>query len=227
MPALDADLDGLAEFDLVALMREGDETAIRTVIQRNNQRLFRIARGILKDDAEAEDAVQEAYVRAFTRLTDFRGEARFSTWLTRIVINEALGRLRVRRPVVPWAEETEAEASGQIVQFPMLSTQPDPERAMAQHEIHHLLERAIDALPDAFRIVLIARVIEEMSIEETSELFGIRPETVKTRLHRARDMLRKDLEQQVGPMLANTFPFNGARCSRMADAVIARLKSTP
>jgi RNA polymerase sigma-70 factor (ECF subfamily) len=225
MPALHADLDGLAEFDLIARMRKGDEAAFRAVIQRNNQRLFRIARGILKDDDEAEDAVQEAYVRAFTHLADFRGEARFSTWLTRIVLNEALGRLRARRPLVPWAEETEAEASGQIVQFPVISTQPDPERAMAQHEIRHLLERAIDALPDAFRVVLIARVIEEMSIQETADLFGIRPETVKTRLHRARDMLRKDLEQQVGPLLTETFPFNGARCNRMADAVIARLQA--
>jgi len=225
MPALHAALDELAEFELVARMRRGDEAALRAVIKRNNQRLFRLARGILKDDGEAEDAVQEAYVRAFTHLSDFRGEARFATWLTRIVLNEALGRLRARRPLVPWTEETEAEAEGRIVQFPVIATQPDPERAMAQHEIRHLLERAIDALPDAFRVVLIARVIEEMSTEETAELFGLRPETVKTRLYRARDMLRKDLEQQVGPVLADTFPFNGARCDRMADAVIARLRA--
>ena len=225
MPALHAALDELAEFELVARMRRGDEAALRAVIKRNNQRLFRLARGILKDDGEAEDAVQEAYVRAFTHLSDFRGEARFATWLTRIVLNEALGRLRARRPLVPWTEETEAEAEGRIVQFPVIATQPDPERAMAQHEIRHLLERAIDALPDAFRVVLIARVIEEMSTEETAELFGLRPETVKTRLYRARDMLRKDLEQQVGPVLADTFPFNGARCDRMVGAVIARLRA--
>jgi len=225
MPALHAALDELAEFELVARMRRGDEAALRAVIKRNNQRLFRLARGILKDDGEAEDAVQEAYVRAFTHLSDFRGEARFATWLTRIVLNEALGRLRARRPLVPWTEETEAEAEGRIVQFPVIATQPDPERAMAQHEIRHLLERAIDALPDAFRVVLIARVIEEMSTAETAELFGLRPETVKTRLYRARDMLRKDLEQQVGPVLADTFPFNGARCDRMVGAVIARLRA--
>jgi RNA polymerase sigma-70 factor (ECF subfamily) len=104
-----------------------------------------------------------------------------------------------------------------------MSSQPDPERAMAQSEIHRLLERAIDALPDAFRTILVARVIEEMSIEETADLFGLRPETVKTRLHRARSLLRENLEQKVGPLLMETFPFGGARCARMADRIIARL----
>jgi len=223
MPVPHLHPDRSAEADLVARLRGGEEAAVRAVIQHNNQRLFRIARSILKNDAEAEDAVQDAYVRAFTHLADFRGEARFSTWLVRIVINEALGRLRARRPTVPWADATEAD--GRIVPFPLTSPQPDPERTMAQHEIHRLLERAIDALPDAFRIVLVARVIEEMSVEETADLFGLRPETVKTRLFRAREMLRKDLEQQVGPLLTETFPFEGVRCQRMTEAVIARLRN--
>lgn len=220
--------DRAAEADLVARLRAREEAAVRAVIQHNNQRLFRIARSILKNDAEAEDAVQDGYVRAFTHLADFRGEARLSTWLTRIVINEALGRLRARRPTVPWAEAGLngglGDSDGRIVPFPLTSPQPDPERTMAQHEIHRLLERAIDALPDAFRIVLVARVIEEMSVEETADLFGLRPETVKTRLFRARELLRKDLEQQVGPLLTETFPFEGVRCRRMTEAVIARLR---
>jgi RNA polymerase sigma-70 factor (ECF subfamily) len=180
----------------------------------------------VKDDHEAEDVVQEGYVRAFTRLAEFRGESSLSTWLTRIVINEAYGRLRRQRPTVDWeAVEATHAAQAQIIPFPLSSSQPDPERTMAQHEINQILERAIDALPEPFRVVLVARLVEEMSIEQTADLLGLRPETVKTRLHRARLLLRDDLERQVGPMLTDVFPFAGARCERMADAVIARLRA--
>ncbi len=213
------------EDDLLARVRVRDETAVRAIIRDNNRRLFRLARSIVKDDSEAEDVVQEGYVRAFTRLAEFRGESSLSTWLTRIVINEALGRLRRRRKTVDW-ESVEAMPAmqAQIISFPSGSSQPDPERTMAQHEIHHILERAIDALPEPFRLVLVARLVEEMSIEETADLLGVRPETVKTRLHRARLLLRNDLERQVGPALTGVFPFAGARCERMADVVMARLR---
>jgi RNA polymerase sigma-70 factor (ECF subfamily) len=215
-----------AEDDLVARARSGDEAAVRTIIRQNNRRLFRVARAIMKDDNEAEDVVQESYVRAFTRLAEFRGESSLSTWLTRIVINEAYGRLRRRRVMVDWesVEATHA-AAAQIIPFPTWSSQPDPERTMAQHQINQILERAIDTLPEPFRVVLVARLVEEMSIEETADLLGLRPETVKTRLHRARLLLRDDLERQVGPMLTAVFPFAGDRCERMADAVIARLRA--
>ncbi|HVV63074.1 MAG TPA: RNA polymerase sigma factor [Pseudolabrys sp.] len=216
------------ERDLVARARQHDKAAVRTIIRQNNQRLFRVARSILKDEWEAEDAVQEAYVRAFTHLAEFEEKSSLNTWLTRIVVNESLGRLRRRRPTVDITEietgETE-RPNGGIVPFPLASTQPDPERAMAQTQIRNLLEEAIDALPDTFRVVLVARVVEQMSVEETAELYGLRPETVKTRLHRARSMLRKDLEQQFGPLLTDTFPFAGRRCERLADKVIARLES--
>jgi RNA polymerase sigma-70 factor, ECF subfamily len=213
----------LAADELLARVRRREEAAVRAIIRDNNRRLFRLARSIVRDDSEAEDVVQEGYVRAFTRLGEFRGESSLSTWLTRIVINEALGRLRRRRPSVDWESiEATGGAEAQIIPFP--SSQPDPERAMAQREIHHILERAIDALPEPFRVVLVARLVEEMSIEETAELLDLRPETVKTRLHRARRLLRDDLERQVGPMLTDVFPFAGARCERIADAVIARLR---
>lgn len=213
----------LAADELLARARRREEAAVRAIIRDNNRRLFRLARSIVRDDSEAEDVVQEGYVRAFTRLGEFRGESSLSTWLTRIVINEALGRLRRRRPSVEWESiEATGGTEAQIIPFP--SSQPDPERAMAQREIHHLLERAIDALPEPFRVVLVARLVEEMSIEETAELLDLRPETVKTRLHRARRLLRDDLERQVGPMLTDVFPFDGARCERIADAVIARLR---
>ena len=210
--------------ELIARARQRDEAAVRTIVRQNNQRLFRLARSIVKDDSEAEDVVQEAYVRAFTHLDNFRGDSAFSTWLTRIVINEALGRLRSRRPTVDWESiERAPRAEAQIIPFPAWSSQSDPERTMAQHEVQQILERAIDALPRHFRVVLVARLVEEMSIEETAALLGLRPETVKTRLHRARSMLREDLERQVGPMMTTVFPFAGVRCERIADAVIARL----
>jgi len=216
------------ERDLVARALAKDKAAVRTIIRQNNRRLFRVARSILKNDWEAEDAVQEAYVRAFTHLSGFEGKSSLNTWLTRIVVNEALGRLRRRKPTVDIADVeagmTDAEGAD-VVPFPLASPQPDPERAMAQGQIRNLLEEAIDALPDAFRIVLVARVIEEMSVEETAELYGLKPETVKTRLHRARTMLRRDLEQQFGPLLTDTYPFGGRRCEGMADNVIARLEA--
>ena len=210
------------EDELLARARRREEAAVRTIIRENNRRLFRLARSIVKDDSEAEDVVQEAYVRAFTRLAEFRGQSSLSTWLTRIVINEALGRLRRRRPAVDWESVAAAPAvEAQIIPFP--ASQGDPERTMAQREIHHILERAIDALPAPFRVVLVARLVEEMSIEETAALLHLRPQTVKTRLHRARRLLCDDLERQVGPLLTDVFPFDGARCERMADAVIVRL----
>ncbi|HEU4659834.1 MAG TPA: RNA polymerase sigma factor [Pseudolabrys sp.] len=216
------------ESDLIARARANDHAAIRTIIRQNNRRLFRVARSILKNDWEAEDAVQEAYVRAFTHLSEFEGKSSLNTWLTRIVVNEALGRLRRHKPTVDIAEidAGQIDADGaDIVPFPLTSAQPDPERSMAQAQIRNLLEEAIDALPDPFRVVLVARVIEEMSVEETAELYGLKPETVKTRLHRARAMLRRDLEEQFGPLLADTYPFGGRRCERMADNVIARLEA--
>jgi RNA polymerase sigma-70 factor, ECF subfamily len=223
MPKEQAKIRLPAEDELIARARNRDEAAVRTLIRQNNQRLFRLARSIMKDDSEAEDVVQESYVRGFTRLGEFRGESSLGTWLARIVINEAYGRLRRRRMTVNWdSVEAVPGAEAQIIPFP--SPQPDPERTMAQHEINQILERAIDALPEPFRLVLVARLVEEMSIEETAELLDLRPATVKTRLHRARLLLRDDLERQVGPMLTDVFPFAGARCERMADVVIARLR---
>jgi RNA polymerase sigma-70 factor (ECF subfamily) len=216
----------LDENDLIARARKRDKAAIRTIVRQNNRRLFRVARSILKDDWEAEDAVQEAYVRAFSQLDKFEGRSKLSTWLTRIAVNECLMRLRRRRPDftdLAALENVSAEDEANVVPFPLNAAQPNPERAMAQTEISSMLEKAIDTLPDVYRIVLVARVIEEMSVEETAELYGLKPETVKTRLHRARALLRQDLEQKFGPLITQTFPFDGARCERMADRVMARL----
>ena len=215
------------EAELVARARDKDASAVALIIQQNNQRLYRIARSILRDDFEAEDALQEAYIRAFTRLDLFRGESRLGTWLARIVMNEALGRLRRRKPSVDFEAFAKAqEKSAEIIRFPAANPELDPETTMAQREIRALLERAIDALPEAFRTVLVARLIEGMSIEETAELFSIRPETVKTRLHRARRLLKEEMEKHVGPVMGDAFPFAGRRCERLTETVLARLSPT-
>jgi len=168
--------------------------------------------------------VQEAYVRAFTSLDQFRGDASLATWLSRIVLNEALGRLRRRRPTFDLeAIDNRSQSQAQIIPFPSATPQLDPERTMAQREIQRLVEQAIDGLPEPFRIVLVARTIEEMSIEETAELFGLRPETVKTRLHRARALLREALKKHVDSALTDAFPFEGQRCERMTSAVLQQL----
>ena len=209
----------------MALVRRAlarDPAAVRAIIKTHNQRLYRIARGVVRNDAEAEDIVQEAYMRAFASLDAFRGEASLSTWLSRIVINEALGRLRKRRRVVAMPENPEAR----IIPFP-LNPSDDPERTMAQRQILGLVERATDSLPDAYRGVFVARVIEGLSIGETADLLGIRPETVKTRLHRARSLVRKALDDEIGPVLLDAFPFAGRRCERLTRAVMGRLGFEP
>ncbi len=213
---------GTADAELVRRARGRDEAAIRLILQSNNRRLYRIARGILRNDSEAEDVVQETYVRAFTHLENFRGDSSLATWLARIAMNEALG-LRRQRPGVEWTSLPPGTLEAQIIQFPLSATSVDPEKSMAQREIQHVVEHAIDELPDAFRIVFITRVIEGMNVEETAEILGLKPETVKTRLHRARTILREKVEKIIGPVVMEAFPFAGKRCERLTGAVLKRL----
>jgi len=210
--------------ELVRRALARDAGAFRTIMQKHNRRLYRIARGILRNNADAEDAVQDAYVSAFANLTSYRGESTLATWLSRIVMNEALGRLRRRRPTVDIDALEPMRREADIIQFPL--SHDDPERTMAQRQILQLVELATDNLPEAFRLVFVTRVIEGMSVEETSELLGIKPETVKTRLHRARQLVRDQLDQQIGPVLMDAFPFAGRRCERMTAAVMKRLGFT-
>ncbi len=217
---------GTPEADLVQRARNRDEAAIRSIMQANNRRLYRLARGILRNDGEAEDVVQETYVRAFTHLQDFRGDSSLATWLARIAMNEALGRLRRRRPSVDVDTLAPGVLEAQIIQFPLSGASEDPEKTMAQREIQRVVEHAIDELPEAFRIVFITRVIEGMNVEETAEILGLKPETVKTRLHRARTMLRENVESKIGPVVMEAFPFAGKRCERLTDAVLKRLGFT-
>jgi len=220
-----ASLDALDDGALVERARNRDGAAVRLIMQRHNRRLFRVARGILNDEAEAEDVVQEAYVRAFTHLDGFRGEAQLSTWLTRIALNEALGRLRRRRLMVDLKDIDAINDQGEarVIYLPSARQDSDPEAAFARTEVRRLLERAVDQLPDNFRMVFVLRDIEEMSIEETASHLGLRPETVKTRLHRARRLLRQSLDRTLSAAVSEVFPCAGARCNRISQTVLERL----
>jgi RNA polymerase sigma-70 factor (ECF subfamily) len=193
-------------------------------VKRHNRLLFRVARGILHDDSEAEDVVQETYVRAFTHLKGFRGDSALATWLTRIAMNEALGRLRRQRPTTDLAvfEREDHGDRGQVLIFPTPST-ANPEEEAARAELRVVLEHAVDDLPDGFRLVFILRDIQGLTTEETATQLSLRLETVKTRLHRARRLLRLAVEKMLAPSFSDLFPFNGKRCANMVDLVIAGL----
>ncbi|MBB3412099.1 RNA polymerase sigma-70 factor (ECF subfamily) [Rhizobium sp. BK316] len=206
--------------ELVAMALARDPAGFRAIMRRYNRRLFRIARGILRDDAMAEDALQDAYLKAFRHLADFQGTSAFSTWLTRIVMNEALGRLRKARRTPEMPVDT---MQGRILDFPTGSPIDNPETSMAQRQILKLVEEATDSLPEEFRLVFIARVIEEMSVEETAEMLSLKPETVRSRLHRARALLRRQLDEMIGPIAMDAFPFAGWKCDRLTEKVMRAL----
>ena len=199
----------------------GDREAFRAIMQKHNQRLFRVARAVVNNDDEAEDILQDAYLKAFAAIAAFRGESGLNTWLTAITLNEARGRLRRRRP----GESLEVmEANGdRIIPFPGMAEITDPEAEAVRSETRRLLERAIDGLTDEFRIVFMLRDVEGLSVEETAAQLDINPQTVRTRLFRARQSLRQSLVSTLSSGMDDVFPFLGARCSRIADRVLERL----
>lgn len=211
---------------LVQLALHGEREAFRHIMQRCNQRLFRVARGLANGDAEAEDIVQESYLHAFDKLATFRGEASLLTWLTRIVINEARGRLRHQRPMLDLAQlDTTAPEDNRVIAFRPKFGDEDPAAGAARAQIRTLLEQAIDQLPPPFRVVFVMREIEQCTVEETAANLDIRPETVKTRLHRARRLLRTALEGTLSATLTGAFPFLGPRCAHMTERVLDRVAS--
>jgi RNA polymerase sigma-70 factor (ECF subfamily) len=220
------DYEGLDDAALVGLVQGGDRDAFRQVMRRSNQRLFRVARGVMNDDAEAEDVVQEAYVHAYEKLATFRGDASLLTWLTRIVLNEAYGRLRQRRHTVDIDQIEVAQADGgRVVAFPAKFGNEDPLASAARDQIRRLVERAVDGLPEPFRIVFVMREIEECTVEETAASLDLKAETVKTRLHRARRLLRAALHDTLSTSLGDAFPFLGPRCDRVTESVMQRLEA--
>ena len=214
-----------SDAELVALALDGSEPAVRVLVQHHNRQLFRVARGVMRDNAEAEDVVQEAYVRAFTALAGFRGEASFATWLTRIALNEALGRQRRRRPTADLSEIENYNGASQerVIMFPMSTSTAGPESEADRGHVRRVLERAVDELPDAYRMVFVLRDVEGLSTEETAERLSIQPGTAKTRLHRARRLLRRAIERTLAPQFSELFPFGGQRCGAMVDRVVDRV----
>ena len=207
----------LSDEDVVARVRGGDTAVFEILMRRYNQRLFRAARAILRDDADAEDAVQGAYLAAYTHLDQFAGAARFSTWLTRIAVREALGKLRTRR------RRGEVDLEGKEEMLMSDETDDSPEKHAARRELAGVLESAVDALPEIYRIVFMMREIEQLSTQETADVLELSEEAVKVRLHRARAMLREGLFAKVDRSLASTFPFMDERCDRIVAAVMAKL----
>jgi RNA polymerase sigma-70 factor, ECF subfamily len=218
------DYSQLSDSTLAALTTQGDRAAFSAIMQRCNQRLFRIARAVVKDDDEAADVLQEAYLHAFAAMDGFRDESTLLTWLTQITLNEARGRLRRRQPTIGLdAVETAQEGGAWIAMPPRSFGEGTPESDVARAESRRLIEVAIDALPDDFRIVFIMRAVEECSVAETANQLGILPETVRTRLFRARQILRKALHAKLSSSVTEAFPFLGERCGATTDAVRQRL----
>ena len=201
--------------------------AFERLMRENNRRLFRTARAILRDDAEAEDAVQEAYLRAYRSMGEFRGEAKVSTWLVRIVVNEALARRRkeVRRAAIVPIRGGGAE-DHEIAAEVALREDEGPESGTQRSELRRLLEQKIDALPDAFRAVFVLRALEELSVEETAAALGIPEATVRTRFFRARSQLREALAQEIDVAFDDAFAFLGERCDRIVARVLAKVFPT-
>jgi RNA polymerase sigma-70 factor (ECF subfamily) len=215
-----------AEAALLERILAGDSAAFAELMRRYNRRLYRVARSVLRDDTEAEDALQDAYLQAYRALPGFRGLSSLSTWLTRIVVNAALVH---RRKSARLAEVIELSADPIMDHLPS-STQPSeasdhPERAALRAQTRRLIEAKIDNLPDAFRTVFVLRALEELSVEETSDTLGIPEATVRSRYFRARAMLREALASEIDMALEDTFAFDGERCDRIVQNVLRRLHS--
>ena len=217
-----------SDTEIAQHIAHGDEQALELLMRRYNRPLYRTARSIVKDDAEAEDVLQEAYLLAFRNIGKFRGDATLRTWLTRVVINEAIARSRktARRAQViqldgdaAWVNEA-AEASMNE------ATSEQPEAGVLRAEARRMLERHIDALPDAFRTVFVLRALEEMTVEETANCLAIPEATVRTRFFRARGLLREALAREIDFVYEEAFSFDGARCDRIVAGVLERVRNS-
>jgi RNA polymerase sigma-70 factor, ECF subfamily len=201
-----------------------DPAAFEQLMRQYNRRLYRLARAALRDDAEAEDALQDAYLAAYRSIDRFRGESTLSTWLSRLVLNECFSRLRRgarRQKVIPMVSPTtemetvpEAESAA-------------PDRVLARSQMRALLERKLDTLPEAFRLVFVLRSVEELSVEETAQTLGIPEATVRSRYFRAKALLREALEQEIDLAERDLFEFGGQHCDRIVAGVLARLDEAP
>jgi RNA polymerase sigma-70 factor, ECF subfamily len=213
------------DLELARHVAAGDEAALRLLMRRYNQTLYRTARGILRDDAEAEDALQESYLHALRSIKGFRGDAKLSTWLVRLVVNTSIARLRkTRRSAQVISLEGDVDLQLLLETNMTDDGEAQPEREALRAETRRIIERKIDQLPDAFRTVFMLRAVEEMSVEETAESLGIPEATVRSRLFRARGLLRASLSQEMDIAIGSAFSFDGERCDRIVEGVIARMR---
>ena len=214
-----ASSEGWTDQQVVERVKAGDTALYEIIMRRYNQRLYRVARAILRDDTEAEDVMQDAYVRAYQHLDQFEGRAPFSAWLTRITVNEALARLRSRNRN---QQLDDAEDTGEL-RMNLVETSPDPEQNASSTELGHLLEEALLALPEKYRAVVMLRDVEELNTSETAAALDLSEENVKIRLHRGHEMARGWLFSRVGTNAKTAFPFMGVRCDRVVRLVFERL----
>lgn len=201
----------LTDEDIVARVLGGEVTLFELLVRRHNQRLYRATKAILRDEGEAEDTMQETYVRAFVKLDQFAGEAKFSTWLTKIAVYEALGRLR--------------RGKRQVEVPDTMKSRDNSERTVLGLQVRAAIEEAVEKLSPIYRVVFVLREIEELTGSETAACLGITEETVKTRLHRARTLLRRRLERIIGGAVSASFSYGGRRCNAMTTAVMARIQT--
>jgi len=219
----------LTDAEMASRVAAGDQAAFRLLMRRHNQAMFRTARSILRDDAEAEDAVQEAYLHAYRRIADFRGDSKLSTWLLSIAVNEAIGRLRrrQRRATVISLEGDIAHDGDSLPDERAADEGGGPESLAVRAEARRLLERTIDQLPEAFRSVFVLRAVQELDVDDTAAALGIPEATVRTRFFRARALLRESLSREFDLAHEGAFEFLGERCDRIVARVIARLSEAP
>jgi RNA polymerase sigma-70 factor, ECF subfamily len=226
MSALSKPVEAEDDAALVVRVQRADARAFAVLMRRYNRRLYRTARAILKDDTAAEDAVQEGYVAAWRHIGEFRGDAQIGTWLTRIVVNQALQALRKtrREQVVVLFDEPPDERERNTDSAIADSLAPGaPENTMLRAEMRRLIERKIDELPEAYRTVFMLREVEDMTVEETAAALGIPTATVRSRLFRAKARLRDALAEELDTATQEVFGFDGERCDRIVHAVLARI----
>ena len=208
--------EGWSDEQVIDRVRAGDTALYELLMRRHNQRLYRVARAILRDDAEAEDVMQDAYVRAYQNLGSFEGRAKFSTWLTRIAVHEALARIQKRSR---YQSLDDSDAQHGDLMSAATSKDRSPEQKSYDMELSNVLERAVLSLPEDYRVVVVLRDVEGMSTEETAQSLNLTPENVKVRLHRAHAKLRKELYAAVGATAAQCFQFHAVRCDRVVNEV--------
>jgi len=217
--------EALADEDVVARVLGGDVALFEVLMRRYNQRLYRAARAITRDDAEAEDVLQETYVRAYTALAQFEGRAKWATWITRIAVNEALARVRRRGRFVDRDAADIMEDGSMDERSVTDGRQLGPGQEAEVRELAAFVERAVDELPDSYRTVFVLREVEELSTAETAECLDVSEELVKVRLHRARTELRRMLDERFGAATREVFDFHASRCDRIVAAVLTRIAS--